>query len=101
MLPGQVLWVHSHLQPERLLLGREAMLLQGFPISEVDDGILDGVSDRFLHDLAGNAMCSQVLLAVVQSAVSALRWRPPGEAPQVASKQDVHDVMELLSQITG
>ena len=38
-----------------MLLGREALVLLGFPVRLVEEQ-LDQVTDAFQHDLAGNAM---------------------------------------------
>jgi hypothetical protein len=98
MIPGQVLWVHMPHGVERLMLGREALMIQGYPVCKVAEGA-DKVTDRFLHDLAGNAMTLQVSLAVVQAAVAALTWRPCGEQPSSASRQDVDDALGLFEQV--
>ena len=63
---------------ERLLLGREAFMLQGFPMcsDEVPESLMHGaVPDHLMHYLAGNAMTVHVILAVTQSAMAALTWK--------------------------
>ena len=76
MVPSQSLIVFDGLQPPRCLLGREALVLQGFP---VDDGRIQGVikefSESFLQDLAGNMVATPVLLALAAASVSSLTWR--------------------------
>ena len=63
----------------RLLLGREALWLQGFPILEKSVApVLEGESESFLTDLAGNMVSTPVLLALVLSTMSALSWRQEG-----------------------
>ena len=64
-----------------MLLGREALVLLGFPVRLVEEQ-LDQVTDAFQHDLAGNAMSFLVLLAVAQSAVASLHWRKQSEFAQ-------------------
>ena len=73
VLPGQVLWLHNPGDEERLWLGREAVMLQGYPVCRVG-ARTDEVPERFLQDLAGNAMTLHVLLAVTQTALAALTW---------------------------
>ena len=74
MTPHQKLWIHRPDGQERLLLGREALVLLGFPVRLVEEQ-LDQVTDAFQHDLAGNAMSFLVLLAAAQSAFTSLHWR--------------------------
>jgi hypothetical protein len=63
----------------RLLLGREALWLQGFPILEKSVApVLEDESESFLTDLAGNMVSTPVLLALLLSTMSALSWRQEG-----------------------
>ena len=60
----------------RLLLGREALWLHGFPIFEESiKPLLDNESEAFLTDLAGNMVSTPVLLALLMSTISSLSWR--------------------------
>ena len=81
---------------ERLLLGREALMLQGFPVCRADT---DQVSERFLQDLAGNAMTLHVLLAVVQSAMAALTWKAGEATHPIAAKDELHSAYGLLNKL--
>ncbi len=72
IVPAQLLWLHRENASQRLLLGQEAMLLQGWPISVL--GSTD-VTNSSLHDLAGNAMSPPVLLAVALSMIYAVSWK--------------------------
>jgi len=74
MMPGQQMWVHAPAGEERLLLGREALVLQAFPVALVEEQ-LDQVTDSFQHELAGNAMSFLVLIAIAQSGFASLNWR--------------------------
>ena len=98
MLPGQVLWIHAPHGNERLLLGCEALVIQGFPVALVAEQI-NKVPDRFQHDLAGNAMCLLVTLAVVQSSVAALSWRSCTEPVAAASRNNVDDAMTIFEEL--
>lgn len=68
IVPDQRLWLH--IETPRPLLGREAMLFQGWPISSVD--FKPWMTDSFLYSLAGNAVACPVLLAILISTVSAV-----------------------------
>ena len=74
MTPHQNLWIHRPDGQERLLLGREALVLLGFPVGLVEEQ-LDQVGDSFQHGLAGNAMSFLVLPAIAQSGFASLHWR--------------------------
>ena len=91
LLPGQVLGLHIPGEEERILLGREALMLQGFPVCRVPKpgGQISSeeVSERVLHDLAGNAMTFHVRLAVVQSAMAALTWKEGKTEPPYFCKR--------------
>ena len=71
LLPGQALWLHIPGDEERLPLGREALMLQGYPVCRVGQQA-NSVPERFLQGLGGNAMTLHVLLALARSAVGAL-----------------------------
>ncbi|CAJ1455628.1 unnamed protein product [Effrenium voratum] len=72
----------------RLLLGREALTLQGFPASTFVRELSqhqplawlqsDFPSESLMADLAGNAMALPVVLAMLQAAFAALEWQQPG-----------------------
>ena len=101
MMPAQKLWVHAPDGAERLLLGREALVLQAFPVALAEEH-LNKVSDAFESDLAGNAMSFLVLLAVAQSGFAPLFWREQSvdEDLGAASMQDVDEAEGLLSMLS-
>ena len=76
MVPSQLLIVFDGVQPPRCLLGREALVLQGFPVDDerIEDVIKD-FSESFLQDIAGNMVATPVLLALAAASVSSLTWR--------------------------
>ncbi len=99
MLPRQTMWVdHPGMKAPRLLLGREALALQGFPIARCKE-TADENSERFMQDLAGNAMSLPVALAILMSALMALPWadRETGEAP-ASEREDVDEAIALLEK---
>ena len=97
-MPHQKLWIHKPDGQERLLLGREALVLQGFPVRLVEEQ-LDQQTDAFQHDIAGNAMSFLVLLAVAQSGFASLNWRTQSlldENLGAGSKLDADEALGLL-----
>lgn len=75
MLPGQLVWIEGG--QERLLIGEEALILQGFPILKLKKKVghqLQDWSQAFLHDLAGNAMALPVALAIFQAGLACVPW---------------------------
>ena len=81
------------------MLGREAMLFQGYPISKVPDAQL--MNTRFLHDLAGNAVSLPVALALLLSACKAFTWTAVGtqEGMTESTAKFINHALELLKQL--
>jgi hypothetical protein len=76
MMPKQLCMVFDQVQPPRLLLGREALWLQGFPIGDAAVARLLGTeAETFTSDIAGNMVSTPVLLALVMASISSLSWR--------------------------
>ena len=94
MLHQQV-WVHTPNGEKRLFLGREALVLQAFPVALLEEEI-DNVTDSFQHDLAGNAMSFLVLLAVAQSAFASLHWRKQSVLDQGLGSISLPDADEAV-----
>ena len=78
-------WVEplSRDQEGRLLLGREALILQGFPVEVFLQKVRENLeptetmpSESLMMDLAGNAMALPAILAMLQAGFCALDWRP-------------------------
>ena len=85
----QRLWIG-----DRLLLGTEAMLLQGYPIFNIDQH----ASESFLMDLAGNAYSTTVMAAVILSsflAIDTYKFRPQTPVEDISDDApgdfDLHD----------
>ncbi len=74
-------------------------MMQGYPVRRVQKALIETVSDRFMFDLAGNAMTTQVILAVVQSAVASLTsltWKRKEEQEAASTAGDVDEAVLLL-----
>ena len=94
-MPAQVVWVErSGMQP-RLLLGSEALLVQGYPTAKIPN-LCAGVSERLKQDIAGNMMASPIALAILQSFATAVDWQ---HVPQAAtsSEADVQLAMSVFA----
>ena len=76
LMPNQVLFVSKGGKVPRLLLGREALALQGFPIEVLDIMDPDGTlwSEATLHDLAVNMLSAPVMLCDVMVAIEAVSY---------------------------
>ncbi len=104
MLPGQVLWLDIGHGDPRLLLGREALLLQGFPLCRVAH-LLDSAtfSERFLQDLAGNMFSLPVLLAILMGACAAVDWADPSNLIHVegpaATAGELAAALDLFDEV--
>jgi len=73
-MPAQVVWVEVPKQQPRLLLGREALLLQGYPTGKIPK-VVEATSELVMQGIAGNMMSSVIPLAILQAAFAALSWR--------------------------
>ena len=97
--PDQRLWFH--IETPRPLLGREAMLFQGWPISLVE---LDKpwITDSFLYGLAGNAVACPVMLAILMATISAISITDTDVAQEVAwSNEDEEEQEAALLLLHG
>ena len=98
-MPTQVVWITPRKDTSRLLLGREALLLQGFPISAVMD-LVDSTPESLLQDLAGNMMGLNIVLAMLMAAFAAITWRGPLAVDAEHSTQaDVDDAMSAFTSL--
>ena len=118
MLPGQLLLVEL-LKPPRLMLGQEALLFQGFPacpfLALVEEKHIDmheqpskvsrrkpssepkkWLTEALMTDLAGNAMA---LLAIAQSAIASLLFRPSSSAATAEETADALSALDVLSAL--
>ena len=76
LMPNQVLFVSDGDKVPRLILGREALALQGFPIDVLDIMDPDGTlwSEATLHDLAGNMVPAPGMQCAMMVAMEAAPW---------------------------
>jgi hypothetical protein len=97
LTPRMSLWLH---QPglkaglgDRLLLGEEALQLQGFPPSRI---ALSTASDSMLRDLAGNAFAATCFLSIYV----ALLAKMPARSLHVRERHDLAALQILGSLMT-
>ena len=94
-LLDQLVWVDAR-QP-RCLLGREAMILQGFPAAKLPD-IVSSTPEMLLQDLVGNPMASTVLLAILTSLfASVVRRSPPLTGVEDVDVAQAMQIFEISS----
>ena len=84
-------------QPPRMLLGREAMLMQGFPISRVLE-LVNKTPEGTMMQLAGNMMATPVLLGLLLSCMESLPWQ---QSPGIFTRDDTDDAMEVFDFAFG
>ena len=76
----------------RILLGREALALQGYPVEKVyPEGHDDIPANPKLHDLAGNAFPTTVCLALFLATFACIPSRPSAEGETVADLRSLLD----------
>ena len=78
-MPNQHVWVDLQGEEPRLMLGRESMLLQGYPIARVRS-LVSKTPEHVLASIGGNMMAAPVALAILQSLFAVLPWTPPADA---------------------
>ena len=87
VLPNQMMMVFTAGHPFRLLLGREALVLQGFPSEDPSlSELIASASEAQMADLAGNMVSTPILLALAMAAISSVSWkeRPRAQASTTA-----------------
>ena len=99
-LPGQTMWLDLSQLPgnqvtPRIMLGREALTIQGYPISLVPR-LINTSTESLMGDIAGNMMAATVPLALIMSLLASLPWTAQGGDALRSSDDDVNAAMALL-----
>ena len=94
-LPGQLLWLELETQEPRVLLGREALAMQGFPVNE-NPKLAGSFEESLMQNLAGNAMNMLVVLALLQACLEAVPWARTPDPEAVEEGVDMEAVISLL-----
>lgn len=90
VLPRSQVW---SLKRNRLLLGREALAIQGHPACHSVLDELEMTEGNF-QDLAGNSFSGNVILAVIMAILCSLRFNSPSEAEE---NEDIHHMLSAMS----
>ena len=112
MLPSQKVWIWSS-RPchNRLMTGREAMRLQGYPLDAMN--LEKEISDPQMQDLAGNAFASPIIMALLLGVYSHLpeyAWTDDENEhaaaarvsrPQVSEPEELQRVLQGLDSDSG
>ena len=96
LIPGSKIWLmfgqkrtdpKGAMKEERLLLGEEMMMIQGFPVTRISRR--DIFDQNFYADLAGNSFSGTVILAMLASLVAATPWVQDDGDEEISSSADV------------
>ena len=105
MMPAQIMLVFrpdADAQP-RLLLGEEALLMQGFPVSLMTPAAVSETTNALMADIAGNMVSLPVLLALTMATIAAIPWRAPTHAtpPGPANDEDIDTALAVFALCAG
>ena len=86
------------------MIGREAFLFQGWPITEVEPQ--PWITDQLLYGLAGNAVSCPVLLALLMATVSAVSVKHEEQEGSITrwtndDEEDQEAALRLLADMTS
>ena len=102
MLPIQLMWIQAsqlrvYGQPcGRLLLGREAFLIQGFPITKAME-LLESISEEHLRIIEGNSVGRTVVLAILMATFAAVDWRVSLPSASMSDDAQVMSAMQAFA----
>ena len=98
-LPRAITWIEPPVNMPRLQLGRESLMLQGFPVASAS-GLVARTSESLMQDLAGNMMALPVVLAFVMAMFASGSWREDvvDEIP-VATAEEQNDAMDAFASL--
>ena len=89
LMPQQVTWLEPDDQPPRLMLGRESLLLSGYPIAKIPNTVAQ-ITEVVMQGISGNMMASVVPLAILSSVCLALPWRTTEQVCPTTSEDVAH-----------
>ena len=96
MMPGQIMVLSEQVEP-RLMLGEESLLFNGFPFALMPAN--RQWTQSLLTDLSGNMVSLPVLLALIQSTLTAVPWQAIADAPEVADDSDVEMALSFFESV--
>ena len=105
-MPQQQGWITRPGCTPRLMIGRESMMIQGFPIMLPGlEDLLHRTSETTMMSLGGNAMASPVVMSLLQATLASLPWNGTTSSCHHfdirARELHLEGAMSLLSVITN
>ena len=100
ILPQQLLWLHLYGdgQEPRPMIGIESMLLQGWPVLQVETE--PWMDNALFQSLAGNGVALPILVALLSSVFEGLSWVGPAcEHPGNDEDDAIKSAMALLHEV--
>ena len=104
MMPSAKIWVtesgdSGRPKQSRLLLGQEALLLQGWPATDARLlPIVQEESSTFMQNLAGNAFPATVIVALLTALVYALEADEQDGNGHMTTAEDASEALSLLKR---
>ena len=95
------LWFLRQVSPSVCYLGREALVLQGFPSQGPTlSKLIESFSEVQMADLAGNMVSTPVMLAIAMATISAVSWKdvPMSALPRMTAG-DCSSAVSLLRRV--
>jgi len=106
-MPQQQAWIALPGCTPRLMIGRESMMAQGFPVGLPGlQALLSATTEATMMSLGGNAMASPVLMALLQATFASIPWNHTTSSLSChhfamnAQQAQVEQAMSLLQLIT-
>ena len=97
---SQMMMVFNTGQPYRLLLGREALVLQGFPSRDPSlSELIEGTTELLMTNIAGNMVSTPVMLAIAMAAISSVSWRSMPRPHEAHASTSGETALALLRSI--
>ena len=85
----------------RLMLGREALALQGFPVTSVLRVLLDIAGETLVLDRSGNMLSLTVVLAMVVALFTCISWAGSTAPDAPPATEEEEEVMAAFNLFEG
>ena len=100
-MPAQVIWLDQPGRQERLMLGREALLFQGYPTAKIPN-VMKRNTESTMGGIGGDMFATPIVLAIVQSLFASLDWHPVSlRQAQTSSQADVESALSAFALSSG
>ncbi len=97
-MPQQIAWLECANQQPRPLLGREALMIQGYPIAQIPN-LVNKSSENVMASIAGNMMASTTALCIVQATLYAMPWN--NSKAIHSTKDEVEAALQIFDTIAA